>query len=105
MRHWAGIRAVIAAAITALGLAILPAAALGQIIGPQNPDEPKVDSPWQAGTCKADAPTKCSVGTPLQLYEQAAGHPPVGFTQFIVNTEPGTLGDVPKENLKTVRVD
>lgn len=76
-----------------------------QIIGPQNPDEPAADSPWQAGTCKSDA-GPCSVATPLQFYEEAAGHPPVGFTQFIVNTETGPpLGPAPIGNLRTVRVD
>jgi hypothetical protein len=77
-----------------------------QIIGPQNPDEPAADSPWQAGTCKTDSPP-CSVDTPPQFYEEAAGHPPVGFTQFIVNTEPGPLPltEIPIGDLRTVRVD
>jgi hypothetical protein len=106
VRQRAWIRGAIATVIAALGLAILPSFALGQIIGPQNPDEPKVDSPWQAGTCNSDV-GPCSVDSPTsQFFEQAAGHPPVGFTQFIVNTEPGgTLGDIPIGNLRTVRVD
>jgi hypothetical protein len=81
--------------------------ASGQIIGPQNPNEPKVDSPWQAGTCKTDAPTQCSIATPAQFFEEAAGHPKVGFTQFIINSEPGPLPltTVPIGDLKTVRVD
>ncbi|MEX2107794.1 MAG: hypothetical protein WD827_02760 [Solirubrobacterales bacterium] len=79
-----------------------------QIIGPQDPNDPKVDSPWQAGTCKADPPLpQCSVATPELFYEEAAGHPPKGFTQFIINSEagpaPGT--EVPIGDLKTVRVD
>jgi len=94
--------AVVAALV--LVLAATPAGA-ADIIGPQNPDEPKADSPWQAGTCTIDAP-ECSVATPGQFFEQAAGHPNVGFTQFIVNSKPGTLGgDVPIGNLRTVRVD
>ena len=79
-----------------------------QIVGPQSPDDPEVNSPWQAGTCKADPspPGQCSVGTPTLFYERAAGHPPVGFTQFIVNTETGPpLGPAPVGNLRTVRVD
>lgn len=78
--------------------------AVENIIGPQDPNDPQANSPWQAGTCKSDA-GPCSVDTPSQFYEQAAGHPPVGFTQFIVNTEPGTIGDVPVGNVRTVRVD
>jgi hypothetical protein len=79
-----------------------------QIIGPQDPNDPQVDSPWQAGTCKDDPPppAQCSVATPPLFYEQAAGHPPRGFTQFIVNTETGPpLGPAPIGNLRTVRVD
>ena len=89
--------------------AVVPATASGaQIIGPQNPNEPEVDSPWQAGTCKDDGPPVCSVGTPEKFFEEAAGNPKVGFTQFIVNTEPGGTippGDIPVGNLRTVRVD
>jgi hypothetical protein len=91
-------------ALLAIGLSPVASA---DIIGPQNPNEPKADSPWQAGTCKSDA-GPCSVATPLQFYETAAGHPSVGFTQFIVNTEPAELvplEEVPVGNLRTVRVD
>jgi hypothetical protein len=48
----------------------------------------------------------CSVDTPSQFFEQAAGHPPVGFTQFIIKEEAGpVLGPRPVGNLRTVRVD
>src|SRR5260221_6460040 len=100
-------RTVFVALLLALGVAFSPSSAMADIIGPQNPDEPAADSPWQAGTCKSDA-GPCSVDTPLQFYERAAGHPPVGFTQFIINTETAPLppfGPAPTGNLKTVRVD
>lgn len=102
-----GTRGVAVTALAALVFALVATSAVAaDIIGPQNPDEPKADSPWQAGTCKSDAPKECSVETPDQFFEQAAGHPNVGFTQFIVNSKPGTLGgDVPIGNLRTVRVD
>jgi hypothetical protein len=95
------------AALLALGMTFWPSSAAADIIGPQNPDEPSADSPWQAGTCKSDV-GPCSVDTPSQFYELAAGHPQVGFTQFIVNTETAPLppnGPTPIGNLRTVRVD
>ena len=72
------------------------------IIAPSDPQNPTVDSGWQAGTCTVDAPT-CSVATPSQFFEQAAGHPPVGFTQFIVKNK--APGKTPVGEPKTVRVD
>lgn len=105
MRRVAGRRAALVAAILTLTAAFAVPVAGADIIGPQNPNDPQADSPWQAGTCTIDTPT-CSVDTPAQFFEGAASHPPVGFTQFIVNTEPGaTLGDIPIGNLRTVRVD
>jgi hypothetical protein len=105
MRRVAGRRAALIAAILTLVMVFGAASSSAQIIGPQNPDDPQADSPWQAGTCYSDA-GPCSVETPGQFFEQAAGHPPVGFTQFIVNTETGPpLGPTPIGNLRTVRVD
>ncbi len=107
MRRVAGGRAALIAAILTLGAALAAPGAGADIIGPQNPDDPQADSPWQAGTCTIDTPT-CSVDTPAQFFETAAAHPPVGFTQFIVNTEPAPLppfGPAPIGNLRTVRVD
>jgi hypothetical protein len=100
-----GLSAALIVGILALGATFLVPAANADIIGPQNPNDPQVNSPWQAGTCTSDV-GPCSVATPGQFFEQAAGHPPVGFTQFIVNTETGPpLGPTPIGNLRTVRVD
>jgi hypothetical protein len=103
------INAVLLIALTTLGSAALPTLAgadTGGIIAPSDPRNPTVDSGWQAGTCTIDTPT-CSVATPSQFFEQAAGHPPAGFTQFIVKhttTVPGVV-EKPEGELKTVRVD
>jgi hypothetical protein len=104
--------ASIVAALLLLGPAFSRSAAIADIIGPQNPNDPQVNSPWQAGTCKADPapPGQCSVGTPGLFYEEAAGHPPKGFTQLIVNEEevelvPPVSFERPVGNLRTVRVD
>ncbi len=78
------------------------AADTDDIIAPSDPTHPSVDSGWQAGTCSKDTPT-CSIQTPGQFFDEAAAHPPVGFTQFIIRQAPPT--DAPVGELKTVRVD
>jgi hypothetical protein len=93
-------------AVLALGvLAPVAAASTADIIAPSDPNDPKVDSGWQAGTCTADPPEpgQCSVDTSGLFFETAAGHPPKGFTQFIVRNEPP--GQTPIDELKTVHVD
>ncbi len=84
----------------------------GIISEPFNPHDPQVNSGWQAGTCskeKAETGSYCSVATPNQFFEQAAGHPNFGFTQFIIkHTTTGTPPlqfETPTGELKTVRVD
>jgi hypothetical protein len=97
-------------------LSLLPAAAFGStddvIAPPIDPHDPQVDSGWQAGTCATEAANPgapgaevCSVDTPDWFFEQAAGHPNYGFTQFIVKNSPGTLGPTPDAELARVRVD
>ena len=92
-----------------LGIAIVlgafPQAALGvDIIEDELPET--TESGWQAGTCTKDTP-ECSVDTPDQFFTQAAGHPPVGFTQIIVkhNEEAGGTIKNPVGHIKTVLVD
>src|ERR1044071_4328672 len=95
---------LLAAAVSLLLVLLAPLAQAdtGDIIAPSDPQNPTADSGWQAGTCTVDAPI-CSVDTPAQFFEQAAGHPPVGFTQFIVKNQ--APGETPVGELKTVRVD
>ena len=80
-------------------------ASTDDIIAPSDPDDPQVDSGWQAGTCKSETP-ECHVKSPkAQFFETAAGHPQFGFTQFIIkHTTEGPL-EKPAGELKTVRVD
>jgi hypothetical protein len=85
---------------------IAPAAAAApEIIAPQH-HPPQADDGWQAGTCFSDP---CSVDTPTLFYEQAAGHPQDGFTQFIVKHTTTEIGPIkleePVGDIKTVRVD
>ncbi|HEV7614661.1 MAG TPA: hypothetical protein VGO36_00350 [Solirubrobacterales bacterium] len=65
-------------------------------------------SSWEAGTCKADVPTKCTYSSDKsQFFTQAAGHPPVGLTDFAMNltSGPPPLGGTPEGAIKDARVD
>jgi hypothetical protein len=107
MAGGARVRNFAIAVVVALGAAIWACPALadtGDIVAPSDPDSPQVDSGWQAGTCGEEPPESaayCSVATPEQFFEQAAGHPQWGFTQIIVKND----GGLPVGELKTVRVD
>jgi hypothetical protein len=90
-----------------LAVAATAAADTGDIIAPQH-NPPTAEDGWQAGTCKTDVP-ECTPESPdAQFYTQAAGHPNVGLTQFIVKNEPflGLPGtQEPVGILKTLRVE
>ncbi len=97
-----GARVWLGTAVSVVLLALFtasPAAAV-DIIEEELPET--VGSGWQAGTCTKDAP-ECSIDTPDQFFTQAAGHPPVGFTQIIVK-HTGAFKE-PVGHIKTVLVD
>ncbi len=109
------VRRLIACAVTALWLvAAVPVAQAdtGNIIEKQNP-LPTARDGWQAGTCTSDTvPGKCSPETAGQFFTTASGHPPIGFTQYIVRHSVVVEGAVepieePLEGraIKTLRVD
>jgi hypothetical protein len=108
MRRAAKDRIVVFSVLLALGAVLLAPVARADtagIIAPQNDPHTPADG-WQAGTCKKDVPDtseECSVNTPDQFFEEAAAHPQVGFTQFIVKHK--APGETPVGELKTVRVD
>jgi hypothetical protein len=99
--------ALIAVLATAVFVPSASASTAG-IIAPSDPHAPTVDSGWQAGTCTEEPPESaqfCSVATPNQFFETAAGHPKWGFTQFIVkHTTAGPL-ETPVGEIATIRVD
>jgi hypothetical protein len=80
----------------------------GDVIEKQN-TPPTAKDGFQAGTCTSDLtwPNHCSPATPGVFFTQAGGHPPVGFTQYIIRHNeivPNAL----EETLavaKTIRVD
>lgn len=89
------VRRLIAFAVTALWLvAAVPAAQAdtGNIIEPQH-DPPTNEDGWQAGTCLTNEPVsevKCGPQTGAAFFKTAGGHPPVGFTQYIIQHSPIT---------------
>ena len=89
-------RRSIALLATALGMLLATAAVAAadttDIIQPQNET---FDQGFQSGTCKANEevgpPVKqCSPETPALFFKQAAGHPPLGFTQYTIKHAPYT---------------
>ncbi len=107
----------VAIAFTLLLIPGSAAADTSSVIEASNPHEPKVESGWQAGTCKkepaitdgngADFCNAGPEGAPGNtageyFFEEAAAHPNYGFTQFIVRR--GLLAK-PTNELEYVRVD
>lgn len=100
-----------------LAMPVLAQADTTDIIEPQH-EPPTAADGWQAGTCTSDEPVKCSPEHPELFFKQAGGHPPIGFTQYIIqhttvvpNTvepikedEPGSE-TVADRTIKTLRVD
>jgi hypothetical protein len=79
----------------------------GDIIEPQNDPATAADG-WQAGTCTEDEEAnQCSPESPIdQYFRVAAGHPPIGFTQYTVKQEEFEPGKtVPIGSVKTIHVD
>jgi hypothetical protein len=99
-------------AFAVLAVPVVAQADTGNIIEPQNNNPGLKTDGWQAGNCTSDTPTKCSPETEGQFFKTAAGHPPIGFTQYIIQ-HTVTLANViepivePLEgrDIKTLRVD
>jgi hypothetical protein len=106
-----------------LAMPVMAQADTQDIIQPQNETR---DQGFQAGTCTAEFETvpqkTCSVDTPTIYFKTAGGHPPIGFTQYIIEHEPFTplpsppfppgamTAKIPGEDIKehtirTLRVD
>jgi hypothetical protein len=108
-----------------LAMPVLAQANTTDIIEPQNNPPTNADG-WQAGTCVTDEPVTgepkvhCGPSAPA-FFTLAGGHPPVGFTQYIIQHEgltplpspPFPEGSVAapikepedKREIKTLRVD
>jgi hypothetical protein len=102
-------RRLIAFAVMALWLVLMVPVAQADtqdLIQPQNDPASAADG-WQAGNCTEDEPEKCSPDTPKQFFKIAAGHPEIGFTQYIIKHKviaPGVLEE-PEAEIEKLRVD
>ncbi len=73
---------------------VMARADTGNIIEP-NTEPPNAANGWQAATCKTDEPVggepkiHCSPQTAEAFYTLAGGHPPIGFTQYIIKHKSG----------------
>ena len=106
------VRRLIACAVMALWLVAAVSVAqadTGNIIEKQN-EPPTAKDGWQAATCTTDTPS-CSPEE-ANYFLQAGGHPPVGFTQYIVrhtvvapNLVEPLVEPLEGRAIKTLRVD
>jgi hypothetical protein len=102
-------RRLIAFAVMAVWLVLaVPAvqADTQDLLAPQN-EPPTAKDGWQAGNCTTETPTKCSPETPERFYRLAAGHPPFGFTQYILTHKVFAEGVIeePLAEIEKLRVD
>lgn len=72
-----------------LAMPVLAQADTTDIIEPQH-EPPTAADGWQAGTCTSDEPVQCSPEHPELFFKTAGGHPPVGFTQYLIKHVNGT---------------
>jgi hypothetical protein len=108
---------LLAVALASMFVVSVARADTGDIIEP-NHNPPTAADGWQAGNCKTDEPeagkpkVKCSVETEQDFFRTAGGHPPVGFTQYIIKHKvivPEVLEPIEEplegRDIKTLRVD
>ena len=88
------VRRLIAAVMVVMAFAAVLAAP-GALADTQDIIEPQFDPPnaaksgFQSGTCIEDEPpgVLCTAETANRFYKIAAGHPPIGYTQYIIKHE------------------
>jgi hypothetical protein len=83
-------------------VASVASAQAGEVVFSPQHDPPKNGDGWLAGTCTTKT---CEAESTSEFYEEAAGHPPFGITQFIVRHKTENLHEEPEVDMKTLRVD
>jgi hypothetical protein len=92
-------------ALLALGVAFVPTAQAGEVVFSPQHNPPNSEDGWQAGTCKLSNCAPDSEPKAAFFFEQAAGHPIFGITQFIVRHKTELTHEEPEVDMKTIRVD
>lgn len=106
----------IALLLVCLGVLLaLPMLAQADTVNIIEPQDETSKAGFQSGTCTANekaGPIPCSVDTPDLFFMLAAGHPPVGFTQYIIqhevkvpNTVEPIIEPIKDRTIKTLRTD
>jgi hypothetical protein len=83
-------------------VASVVSAQAGEVVFSPQHDPPKNGDGWLAGTCTTKT---CEAESTSEFYEEAAGHPPYGITQFIVRHKTENGHEEPEVDMKTLRVD
>ncbi len=92
-------------ALLVLGVAFVPMAQAGEVVFSPQHNPPNSEDGWQAGTCKLSNCAPDSEPKAAFFFEQAAGHPIFGITQFIVRHKTELTHEEPEVDMKTIRVD
>ncbi|MGN6215677.1 MAG: hypothetical protein ACTHN7_01795 [Solirubrobacterales bacterium] len=92
-------------ALLVWGVALVPSAQAGEVVFSPQHNPPNSEDGWQAGTCKLSNCAPDSEPKATFFFEQAAGHPIFGITQFIVRHKTEGLHEEPEVDMKTLRVD
>ncbi len=107
-------------ALLVLVIGVLFAVPMAQASDSANVIEPQhtpgtAEDGWQSANCTSESPVLCSPETPNLYYKKAGGHPPFGFTQYIIQhgeeePAPGLVTKPIREpkdarTIKTLRVE
>jgi hypothetical protein len=90
-------------ALLVLGLFVPSSAQAGEVVFAPQHNPPDAEDGWQAGTCNLPNCAPDSEPKAAFFFEQAAGHPPFGVTQFIVRHSGGF--ERPEVDIHHLRVD
>lgn len=79
-------RSIALLVVTALGMLLAASVAQADTANIIQPENETFDSGFQSGVCNAneEAGKQCSPETPGLFFKKAAGHPPLGFTQYTI---------------------